>query len=177
MCEQCCLEGRLKRNGRAWCTCTPSRPGISELVPIFRCCSLPRSPGPRPCSSSSSQQHTSTFCLRPMSLQPASCPHPPCIQPSALSSCPLPPPAAAATHEAQVRALLAPPLYNSTPAPPCPGLPACCAHLLPHTHTLLPPARPLQPPKKPESAPFFLPTVAGLSGEPIFDTTSEWSES
>lgn len=29
--------------------------------------------------------------------------------------------------------------------------------------------RPTQPPKKPEAAPFFLPTVAGLAGEPTFD--------
>jgi hypothetical protein len=30
--------------------------------------------------------------------------------------------------------------------------------------------KPIQPPKKPEAAPFFLPTVPGLEGNPIFDT-------
>ena len=28
----------------------------------------------------------------------------------------------------------------------------------------------MQPPKKPEAAPFFLPTVPGLEGRPVFDT-------
>jgi U3 small nucleolar RNA-associated protein 21 len=32
--------------------------------------------------------------------------------------------------------------------------------------------RPTQPPKKPEAAPFFLPTVAGLEGTPVFDTSA-----
>ncbi len=32
--------------------------------------------------------------------------------------------------------------------------------------------RPLQPPKKPEAAPFFLPTVPGLEGRPVFDPTA-----
>ena len=31
-------------------------------------------------------------------------------------------------------------------------------------------SRPVQPPKKPEAAPFFLPTVPGLEGRPVFDT-------
>jgi U3 small nucleolar RNA-associated protein 21 len=32
-------------------------------------------------------------------------------------------------------------------------------------------SKPLQPPKKPEAAPFFLPTVPTLAGQPAFDTT------
>jgi hypothetical protein len=32
--------------------------------------------------------------------------------------------------------------------------------------------RPIQPPKKPESAPFFLPTVASLAGNPVFDPSA-----
>lgn len=81
--------------------------------------------------------------------------------------------------------------FRPWPSPSCPRLPPAPILLSPmpeHQQVCLPscphpcpPApfflRPLQPPKKPESAPFFLPTVAGLSGEPIFDTTSEWSES
>jgi U3 small nucleolar RNA-associated protein 21 len=31
-------------------------------------------------------------------------------------------------------------------------------------------SRPIQPPKKPDAAPFFLPTVPGLEGNPVFDT-------
>lgn len=30
-------------------------------------------------------------------------------------------------------------------------------------------SRPIEPPKKPEAAPFFLPTVPGLEGNPVFD--------
>ena len=30
-------------------------------------------------------------------------------------------------------------------------------------------SKPVQPPKKPANAPFFLPTVAGLHSEPLFD--------
>lgn len=33
-------------------------------------------------------------------------------------------------------------------------------------------SKPVQPPKKPASAPFFLPTVAGLHSEPLFDPSS-----
>ena len=33
-------------------------------------------------------------------------------------------------------------------------------------------SKPVQPPKKPEAAPFFLPTVAGLSRVPVFDATA-----
>ncbi|GBF88408.1 hypothetical protein Rsub_01120 [Raphidocelis subcapitata] len=33
-------------------------------------------------------------------------------------------------------------------------------------------SKPIQPPKKPEAAPFFLPTVPGLEGNPVFDTAA-----
>ena len=33
-------------------------------------------------------------------------------------------------------------------------------------------SRPAQPPRKPEAAPFFLPTVAGLGGNPTFDVAA-----
>lgn len=33
-------------------------------------------------------------------------------------------------------------------------------------------SKPIQPPKKPEAAPFFLPTVPGLEGNPVFDTAT-----
>ena len=39
-------------------------------------------------------------------------------------------------------------------------------------HDPRPPLRPIQPPKKPEAAPFFRPTVAGLSATPQFDTSA-----
>ena len=32
--------------------------------------------------------------------------------------------------------------------------------------------QPVQPPKKPKAAPFFLPTVPGLGGDPRFDVTA-----
>lgn len=34
-------------------------------------------------------------------------------------------------------------------------------------------SKPTQPPKKPEAAPFFLPTVATLSKQPIFDAGTD----
>lgn len=37
--------------------------------------------------------------------------------------------------------------------------------------------KPIQPPKKPEAAPFFLPTVATLARNPVFDTTAAASAS
>ena len=33
-------------------------------------------------------------------------------------------------------------------------------------------SKPVQPPKKPANAPFFLPTVAGLHSEPLFDPSA-----
>jgi U3 small nucleolar RNA-associated protein 21 len=40
-----------------------------------------------------------------------------------------------------------------------------------HLDTIKARSKPLQPPKKPEAAPFFLPTVPTLAGQPAFDTT------
>lgn len=37
-----------------------------------------------------------------------------------------------------------------------------------HLDTIKARSKPIQPPKKPEAAPFFLPTVPGLSGQPQF---------
>lgn len=37
-----------------------------------------------------------------------------------------------------------------------------------HLDTIKARSKPIQPPKKPEAAPFFLPTVPGLSGQPTF---------
>lgn len=37
-------------------------------------------------------------------------------------------------------------------------------------------SKPAEPPKKPEAAPFFLPTVAGLSRNPIFNTQAAPTE-
>lgn len=50
-------------------------------------------------------------------------------------------------------------------------LPACLQweNLL-HLDTIKARSKPLQPPKKPEAAPFFLPTVPTLAGQPTFDT-------
>ena len=42
--------------------------------------------------------------------------------------------------------------------------------LLPLPSSMQERSRPKQPPKKPEAAPFFLPTVPGLAGQPVFDT-------
>jgi U3 small nucleolar RNA-associated protein 21 len=39
-----------------------------------------------------------------------------------------------------------------------------------HLDTIKARSKPLQPPKKPEAAPFFLPTVPTLAGQPTFDT-------
>lgn len=33
-------------------------------------------------------------------------------------------------------------------------------------------SKPVQPPKKPANAPFFLPTIAGLHSEPLFDPSA-----
>lgn len=41
-----------------------------------------------------------------------------------------------------------------------------------HLDTIKARSKPLQPPKKPEAAPFFLPTVATLAGNPTFDTAT-----
>lgn len=41
-----------------------------------------------------------------------------------------------------------------------------------HLDTIKARSKPLQPPKKPEAAPFFLPTVPTLAGQPTFDTTA-----
>ena len=37
-------------------------------------------------------------------------------------------------------------------------------------------SKPVQPPKKPEAAPFFLPTVATLSSNPVFDAAPASAE-
>jgi len=49
------------------------------------------------------------------------------------------------------------------------ALPRTQWHNLVHLDAIRERSRPQQPPKKPEAAPFFLPTVAGLEGRPVFD--------
>lgn len=41
-----------------------------------------------------------------------------------------------------------------------------------HLDTIKARSKPLQPPKKPEAAPFFLPTLQNLTGQPTFDTAA-----
>lgn len=53
------------------------------------------------------------------------------------------------------------------------ALPRTQWHNLIHLDAIRDRSRPLQPPSKPEAAPFFLPTVAGLAGRPIFDTEAD----
>lgn len=50
----------------------------------------------------------------------------------------------------------------------------CCVQWenLLHLDTIKARSKPLQPPKKPEAAPFFLPTVPTLAGQPTFDTAA-----
>jgi hypothetical protein len=59
-------------------------------------------------------------------------------------------------------------MHGSTPS-----LCVALGHEVPiHLLSLTPTYRPMEPAKKPEAAPFFLPTVAGLSRTPVFDTAA-----
>lgn len=87
---------------------------------------------------------------------------------------------AAAAHEDR-----APPVYErrgpaggGAPLPLSPELvtlsllPRAQWETLLHLDAIKARSKPIQPPKKPEAAPFFLPTVPGLEGNPVFDTAA-----
>lgn len=65
-------------------------------------------------------------------------------------------------------------LALTVPRPPALPATSLACHLqwenLLHLDTIKARSKPLQPPKKPEAAPFFLPTVPTLAGQPTFDT-------
>ena len=69
-------------------------------------------------------------------------------------------------------------LADGAPAPIAPGLattsllPRAAWAALPHAAALAARNKPQAPPTKPAAAPFFLPTVAGLAGRPVFATAS-----
>jgi len=86
-------------------------------------------------------------------------------------------------QQADAQAVAAPAVYERTaaagggaPAPLSPELvtlsllPRAQWETLLHLDAIKARSRPIQPPKKPEAAPFFLPTVPGLEGNPVFDT-------